>query len=117
MRKGKDVFGTRLYAENVRGLALEIFSYFGYWMVSAAIHHLFWLPSLSWQVGSHFFKKKKKTQIKKENIMLVDVATVKRSGDEEVGFQIYLSLKVGGEPQLSKEVGIAKTGFIHFIYR
>jgi hypothetical protein len=72
---------------------------------------------LSWQVGSHFFnKKKKKTQIKKENIMLVDDATVKRSGDAEVGFQIYLSLKVGGCRNFQKKWELQKlVSYILFI--
>lgn len=108
--------GTLLYAENVRGVALEIISYFGYWMVSAAIHPPILVALIVLASRESFFQKKKKTQIKKENIMLVDVATVKRSGDAEVGFQIYLSLKVGGGRNFQKKWELQKlVSYILFI--
>jgi hypothetical protein len=63
-----------------------------------------------------FFQKKKKNTNKERNIMLVDVATVKRSGDAEVGFQIYLSLKAGGCRNFQKKWELQKlVSYILFI--
>lgn len=65
MRKGKDVrplhtVGTRLYEENVRGVALEFISYFGYWMVSAAIHPPILVALIVLASRESFFQQKKK---------------------------------------------------------
>lgn len=120
MRKGKDVQAiTPGWYTVVRGKRERRGpgNYLIFWLLDGERSHTptyAGCPHCLGKSGVIFSKKKK--QIKKENIMLVDVATVKRSGDAEVGFQIYLSLKVGGCRNFQKKWELQKlVSYILFI--